>query len=129
MLYLSLILIVVTIYLAHLVRRHRLRKRVAEWGQNQETLTDEAFYAALELPSIKKDAVISVRETISGAVRIPEELLRPNDSICELERVGDPSHPSTVDYFEDMWSVVGPKGDSKLVTVRDFVIEFAPKMK
>jgi hypothetical protein len=105
-----------------------LRKRIAEWAEHHERLTDDAFCIALGLPAIRKDAAISVRETISGAVRIPKELLCPNDSVCELETVGDPSHPSMADYFEDMWSIVGPKGDSQLVTVRDFVIEFAPKM-
>ena len=129
MVYLLPIAVVLVVYVAHLVRRQRLRKRIAAWAEHRERLTDDAFCIGLGLPSIRKDAAISVRETISGAVRIPKELLRPNDSVCELERVGDPSHPSTVDYFEDMWSVVGPKADSKLVTVRDFVIEFAPKMK
>jgi hypothetical protein len=105
-----------------------LRKRVAEWGQNRETLTDDAFYTALELPSIKKDAAISVREMISGAVRIPKELIGPKDSIRELEKIGDPSHPSTANYFEDMWSV-DATDDSQLLTVRDFVAEFGPKMK
>jgi hypothetical protein len=46
-----------------------------------------------------------------------------------LIRIGDSSHPSTADYFEDMWSIVSPTDDSRLLTVRDFVIEFGPKMK
>jgi hypothetical protein len=129
MVYLSPILIVLAVYLAHLVRKHRLRTRVAEWSKNREILTDEAFYTALNVPSIPKDAAVSVRATVSDAVRIPKELIRPSDRVCELERIGSPSHPSTVDFFEDMWSVVGPKDDFRSLTVRDFVIEFGPKMK
>ena len=65
---------------------------------------------------------------VSDAVRIPKDLISPNDSVAQLEKVGDPSHPSTADYFEDMWSV-GPKDNAHLITVRDFVIEFGPKVK
>jgi hypothetical protein len=127
--YLWPIVIVVVVYVAHLVRRQRLRKRIAEWAEQRERVTDDAFYIALNLPSITKDAAISVRATVGDAVRIPKELISPNDSVGELEKIGDPSHPSTADYFEDMWSVVSPKDDSRLLTVRDFVIEFGPKMK
>jgi hypothetical protein len=127
--YLWPIVIVVVVYFAHLVRRQRLRKRIAEWAEQRERVTDDAFYIALNLPSITKDAAISVRATVGDAVRIPKELISPNDTVGELEKIGDPSHPSTADYFEDMWSLVSPKDDSRLLTVRDFVIEFGPKMK
>ena len=129
MAYLSLILIVLAVYVAHLVRRRRSRMRIAQWGKNRPSLTDDAFYVALDLPSVGKDAAISVRETLSGAVRIPKELIGPNDRVCELEAVGDPSHPSTADYFEDIWSIVSLKDNAHLITVRDFVIEFGPKVK
>lgn len=129
MVYLSPILIVLAVYLAYLVRRRRLRKRIAEWAEHRDCLTDDAFYTALNLPSITKDAAISVRATVSDAVRIPKELIGPNDSVCKLEKIGDPSHPSTADHFEDMWSVVSVKDDSQLLTVRDFVVEFGPKVK
>jgi hypothetical protein len=127
--YLWLIVIVLAVYVAHLVRRRRLRKRIAEWTEHRERLTDNAFYTALDLHSVSKDAAISVRATLSDAVRIPKELISPSDSVCELEKVGDPSHPSTVDYFEDMWSVASPKDNAQLITVRDFVIEFGSKIK
>jgi hypothetical protein len=129
MLYLTPILVILAIYLGHLVRGYRLRKRVTRWAENREHLSDEAFCIALNLPAIRRDAAISVREMVSDAVRIPKELIGPNDTICELEKVGDPSHPSAVDYFEDMWSVASPKNEAALVTVRDFVIEFGPQMK
>ena len=127
--YLLPIAVVLAIYIAHLVRRHQMGKRIKRWAENREALSDEAFYIALNLPVITKDAAISVRATVSGAVRIPRELIRPNDGIRELEEIGDPSHPSTVDYFEDMWSVVSTEGDPQLLTVRDLVIEFGPKTK
>jgi hypothetical protein len=129
MAYLSLILIVLAVYVAHLVRRQRLRKRIAEWAKCRERLPDEEFYLDLGLPSITKAAALSVRLMVSHAVRIPKDLISPNDSVAQLEKVGDPSHPSTADYFEDMWSIVSPKDNAHLITVRDFVIEFGPKVK
>jgi hypothetical protein len=129
MAYLSLILIVLAVYVAHLVRRQRLRKRIAEWAKCRERLPDEEFYLDLGLPSITKAAAISVRAMVSDAVRIPKDLISPNDSVAQLEKVGDPSHPSTADYFEDMWSIISPKDNTHLITVRDFVIEFGPKVK
>jgi hypothetical protein len=103
--YLWLIVIVLVVYVAHLVRRHRLRKRIAEWAKGRERLPDDEFCIALGLPSITKHAAISVRATVSDAVQIPKDLISPNDSVAQLEKVGDPSHPSTADYFEDMWSI------------------------
>jgi hypothetical protein len=129
MVYLWPIAIVLAVYVAHLARKQWLRKRIAEWAKNRERLTDDAFYIALSLPSIPKEAATLVRTTVSHAVRIPGELIGPNDNICELEKVGDLSHSSTVDYFEDMWSVVSPKDNAQLITVRDFVIEFGSKVK
>jgi hypothetical protein len=58
-----------------------LRKRIAEWAKNRERLTDDAFYIALSLPSIPKEAATLVRTTVSHAVRIPGELIGPNDNI------------------------------------------------
>jgi len=129
MLYLSPILVIVAIYVTHLVRGLRRRKRIEKWAGNREPLDDEAFYIALSLPAIRRDSAMSVRAMVSDAVRIPKELIMPSDSICELEKIGDPSHPSTADYFEDMWSVAIPKDGFALVTVRDFVIEFASRGK
>lgn len=127
--YLWPIVIVLVVYVAHLVRRQRLRKRIAEWAKCRERLPDEEFYLDLGLPSITKAAAISVRAMVSDAVRIPKDLISPNDSVAQLEKVGDPSHPSTADYFEDMWSIVSPKDNAHLITVRDFVIELGPKVK
>jgi hypothetical protein len=127
--YLWPIAIVLVVYVAHLARRWRLRKRISKWAEHRECLTDEAFYNALNLPSIPKDAAVSVRATVSDAVRIPKELIGPNDAVSELEGIGDPSHSSTADYFEDMWSVASLRDNSPVLTVRDFVIEFGPKMK
>jgi hypothetical protein len=127
--YLWPIVIVLVVYVAHLVRRQQLRKRIAEWTRSRERLSDEEFYLDLGLPSITKAAAISVRATVGDAVRIPKDLIRPNDSVAQLEKVGDPSHPSTADYFEDMWSIVSPKDNAHLITVRDFVIAFGPKVK
>ncbi len=129
MLYLSPILVVLAIYVAHLVRKHRLNKRIAKWSMDRQRVTDEAFYAALGLPLISSGAAASVRPTISDAVQIPKELIGPNDALRELESVGHSSHPSTVDFFEDMWSVASPKDDSALVRVRDFVVAFGPQVK
>jgi hypothetical protein len=84
--YLWPIVIVLVVYVAHLVRRRRLRKRIAEWAEHRERLTDDAFYIALDLPSIRKDAAISVRATVSDAVRIPKELIGPNDAVSELDK-------------------------------------------
>jgi hypothetical protein len=125
--YLWLIVIILAVYAAHLVRRQRLRNRIAKWAKERHSLPDDAFYVALDLPSITKDAANYVRATISHATRIPKDLISPNDNIRELEKIGDPSHSSTVDYFEDMWSIAGPKDNPQLATVRDFVIEFGPK--
>jgi hypothetical protein len=66
---------------AHLARKQWLRKRIAEWAKNRERLTDDAFYIALSLPSIPKEAATLVRTTVSHAVRIPGELIGPNDNI------------------------------------------------
>lgn len=120
MLYLSPIALVLVVYIAHLVRKRWLRRKVAEWAKHRTRLTDDAFFIALNSSSITRDAAISVRAMVSDAVRIPRELIAPNDIVSELERVGDPSHPSTVSYFEDMWSVISPKDDSRLLTVREF---------
>ncbi len=127
--YLWLIAILSAVYAAHLVRRQWLRNRIAKWAKERHSLTDDTFYVVLDLPSITKDAATYVRATVSHATRIPKDLISPNDTICELEKIGDPSHPSTVNYFEDMWSIVGPKDNSQLITVRDFVIEFGPKVR
>jgi len=70
----------------------RVHKRISKWAEHRECLTDEAFYNALNLPSIPKDAAVSVRPTVSDAVRIPKELIGPNDTVSELEGIGDPSH-------------------------------------
>ena len=129
MVYLWPIVIALAVYVAHLMGRRRLRKRIAEWAKCRERLPDDEFCLGLGLPSITKAAAISVRATISDAVRIPKELISPNDNVAQLEKVGDPSHPSTVDYFEDMWSMVSPTDNAQLITVRDFVIEFGPKAK
>lgn len=129
MLYLTPILVIPAIYLGHLVREYRLRKRVTRWAENREHLSDEAFCIALDRPGTSREAAISVREMVSDAVRIPKELIGPNDPIRELEKVGQPSHPSTIDYFEDMRPAASPRNESPLVTVRDFVIEFGPEME
>jgi hypothetical protein len=127
MMYLSPILFVIAVYVAHVFREESSRRRIAGWAERRECLTDDKFYIALDIPSIAKDAAISVRAMVSGAVRIPKELIGPNDRVCELEKIGNPSHSSTVDYFEDMCSVASPKDDVQLTTVRDFVIEFGSK--
>ena len=129
MLYLMPILVILAIYLGHLVREYRLRKRVTRWAENREHLSDEALCIALNLPGTSREAAMSVREMVSDAVRIPKELIGPNDPIRELEKVGQPSHPSTIDYFEDMRTVASPRNESPLVRVRDFVIEFGPQME
>jgi hypothetical protein len=114
MMYLTPILVVIAVYVAHLVRGQRWRKRVAEWSEHRACQTDYDFYIALDVPSIAKDAAILVRAMVAGAVRIPQELIDPDDRVCELEKIGDPSHSSTVDYFEDMWSVIRPKDDVQI---------------
>jgi hypothetical protein len=123
------IAIVLAVYFAHLFRKQRLRKRVARWAADRSALDDDAFYAALELPSINKEHAITVRATISDAVQIPKELIAPSDRVAELEKVGEPSHPTTIDFLEDVLSVTNGGTESALMTVRDFVIEFAPQLK
>jgi hypothetical protein len=65
MVYLWPIAIVLAVYVAHLARKQWLRKRIAEWAKNRERLTDDAFYIALSLPSIPKEAATLVRTTVS----------------------------------------------------------------
>jgi hypothetical protein len=123
------IAIVLAVYFAHLFRKQRQRKRITRWAANRSALGDDAFYAALDLPSISKKHAVLVRATISDAVQIPKELIAPSDRVAELEKVGDPSHPTTIDFLEDVLRVTDGETGSTLMTVRDFVIEFAPQLK
>lgn len=81
-----------------------------------------------DVPLISRDAAIKVRSVVGDAVRIQAELISASDNVLELERAGRCSHGSMVDYFTDLLWVEEPKVESDLVTVRDLVIEFGPRL-
>ena len=70
-----------------------------------------------------------MRLEIARATRLPAELIAANDRIVELERVGRPTHSSVIDYFTDLLLVDDPRNEYALVTVRDYVVGFAPQLK
>jgi hypothetical protein len=47
-------------------------------------MTDERFYALLEPTEVTKDGAISVRSLVADAVRIPQELVYPDDTLSDL---------------------------------------------
>jgi hypothetical protein len=87
-------------------------------------MTDEQFYDSLKPMSVAKDGAISVRSLVACALRIPQELVYPDDTLSDLKKVGDPSHPSVVDYIADMSSIESVEEEDHLTTVRDLVARF-----
>ena len=123
---LSLVTVVLAMYMAHRLRASRLRKRVRKWSESRAPMTDEQFYSSLKPMSVPKDGAISVRSLVSGAVRIPQDLVYPDDRVNDLNKIGDPSHPSVTDYIIDMSSIqpAGDEDEDDLTTVRDLVVKF-----
>lgn len=81
-----------------------------------------------EVPA-SRESVLRVRQEIAYATKLPPNLIAADDQIGTLERVGQPTHFSVLDYFTDLLPVEDPKDESALITVRDFVSEFAPQLK
>ena len=57
-----------------------------------------------------KTARSVVRCLVSGAVRISEDLVYPDDTLSDLKKVGDPSHPAVAAYIADV-SFIKPAED------------------
>jgi hypothetical protein len=121
---LVLVTVVLALYISPLVRASRLRKRITKWSESHASMTDEQFYESLKPMSVPKEGAISVRSLVSGAVRIPQDLVYPDDTLSDLKKIGDPSHPSVVDYIADMSSIESVEEEDDLTTVRDLVAKF-----
>jgi hypothetical protein len=116
--------VAIAMYIAHLLRASRLRNRIEQWSENRAPMTDDQFYEALEPISATRNGAISVRSLVSAALRIPQELVYPDDTLSDLKKVGNPSHPSVVDYIADMSSIEPGQDEDDLTTVRDLVVKF-----
>jgi hypothetical protein len=116
--------VVLAMYIAHLLRASRLRKRIGKWSESRAEMTDEQFYASLKPISVPKDGAISVRCLVSGAVRISQDLVYPDDTLSDLKKVGDPSHPSVAAYIADVSSIKPAEDEDDLNTERDSVARF-----
>jgi hypothetical protein len=117
--------IIPAIILAEVIAR---RLRLAKWTRGRPSLDDTQFLASLGAVPASREASLRVRQEIARATRIPADLIAADDQVRELEAVGHPTHFSVLDYFTDLL-VKGAKDEYSLVTVRDFVIEFASQMK
>jgi len=104
-------------------------RRLAKWMRRRSPVDDTQFVTALGTVNASKESVLRVRQEIARATKIPAEWISANDQIQELERVGRTTHSSVLDYFTDLLFVGDPKDESALITVRDFVIRFAPQLK
>jgi hypothetical protein len=91
-------------------------------------MTDERFYALLEPTEVTKDGAISVRSLVAGAVRIAQELVYPDDTLSNLKKVGESSHPSVIDYIANMSSIKPADNENAMTTVRDLVAKFGPEL-
>jgi len=105
------------------------RRRLAKWVRRRSPIDDTQFVTEAGAVSASKQSVLRVRQEIARATKIPAGLISADDQIQELERVGRTTHSSVLDYFTDLLFVDDPKDESALITVRDFVIEFAPQLK
>jgi len=105
------------------------RRRLVKWMRRRSPVDDTQFVTAIGKVSASKESVLRVRQEIARATMIPAELISANDQIQELERVGRTAHSSVLEYFTDLLFVDDPEDESALITVRDFVIEFAPQLK
>jgi len=105
------------------------RRRLAKWVRRRSPIDDTQFVTEAGAVSASKQSVLRVRQEIARATKIPAELISANDQIQELERVGRTAHSSVLEYFTDLLFVDDPEDESALITVRDFVIEFAPQLK
>ena len=105
------------------------RRRLVKWMRRRSPVDDTQFVTAIGKVSASKESVLRVRQEIARATKIPAELISANDQIQELERVGRTAHSSVLEYFTDLLFVDDPEDESALITVRDFVIEFAPQLK
>ena len=121
-----LVSIIPAIMLAEAIAR---RRRLADWKKGRVSVEDDQFLAEVADIRASREAVLRVREEIAHATQLPTGLITAKDRIEVLERVGRPTHSSVLDYFTDLLPVDDPKDESRLVTVRDFVIEFAKQLK
>ena len=111
-----LVSVIPAIFIAERIAK---RRRRARWMQGRSAISNDEFYASLGPVPISRDAAIRVRSEVGCATRMPADMIAANDSIQELEAVGDGSHPTIIDYFTDLLFVRGPKDEANLLTVRD----------